>query len=658
MTPDSILQEGLRAHQAGRLAEAERHYRRLLAQQPKHPGALHYMGLLAFQAQRYDIAVQLIGLSIAEKADDPTAHVNLGNALAMLARVADAEAAFRRAIALDPGLADAWFNLGNILREQQRFADADTAYRRVIALRPNHVGALKNLANLLLLLGRPEESAEAWHYAGNVLQDIGQIDDAANAYRQALALSPSPGVEVKLALLAPAIPMSVAEIDQTRARLVAGMDALAAKGIRLPDPLRYAGSAVFYTPYHGRNDRELRTRIAEFYLGASPHLAWRAPHCTNYRGAGERIRIGFISRHFHREHPMTKLFGGIVENLDRRHFDVSVFRFDRQGAATPLGESRVTVLGDDLAAARRTLADARLDVLFYTDIGMEPTTYFLAFARLAPVQCVTFGHPVTTALANVDYFLSSQELERADAEDHYTETLIRLATVPTFFRRPSPAAVAPTRADLGLPADARIYFCAQNVIKYHPDFDAIIGEILRRDPKGLFVLINSSKAPQLGELLLARFRQSMPDVVHRVAFMPFLDLDALLGFLPCVDAILDTPVFGGGTTSLEMFAVDAPIVTWPGPFARSRITHALYRQIGVEGLAAESAPHYIELALRLANDLAWRKELQDELRQKKHALYENVALVRELERFFAAAVAAAGAGRKVQDCAGNGPWSL
>jgi protein O-GlcNAc transferase len=431
----------------------------------------------------------------------------------------------------------------------------------------------------------------------------------------------------------------VEEIDQTRERLFTAMAALTAKGIQLEDPLRYASNSIFYTGYHGRNDRELRQRFADFYLRTSPHLAWRAPHCDNYAGPGDRIRIGFISRHFHPQHPMTKLFYGIIENLDRRQFDATAFRFDRPSATLLGTDTSVTVLDGDLAAARQAIAQARLDVLFYTDIGMDPTTYFLAFSRLAPVQCVTFGHPVTTGIRNVDYFLSAEELETVDAQDHYTETLIRLSTLPTFFERPSPAAVAPTRTDLGLPAEARLYFCAQNLIKFHPEFDAVLARILERDPKGLLILINN-KTPQLRQLLMERFKLSMREATNRIVFLPFLKLDALLGFLHTVDAILDTPIFGGGTTSLEMFAVDAPILTWPGPFARSRITHALYRQMQVEGLAAENAAHYVELALRLANDRAWRTGLQEQLRQKKHVLYENTALVGELEQFFTAAVAA------------------
>jgi protein O-GlcNAc transferase len=649
MTASQILQEGLRLHQAGRLADAESRYRQLLSQQPKHPDALHYLGLLAYQSKRYADAVGLISDSIGVKADNPAAYSNLGNALAMLGRLAEAEAAFGSALALDPGLADAWFNLANIQREQRQLADADAAYRRVIALQPQHIGALNNLANLQRIRGRQEDAAEAFHYLGNALQDAGRTADAANAYQQSLALSPHPGVEVKLAFLVPAIPMSVVEIDRTRERLFAGIAALTAKDIRLADPIRYASSAIFYTGYHGRNDRELRRQFAAFYLRASPHLAWRAPHCAAYAGpgTGKRIRIGFISRYFHPDHPMTKLYGGIIEHLDRRRFDVTVFRFDPPGAAR-FGESQVTVLGEDLAGAQQAIAQARLDVLFYTDIGMEPTTYFLAFSRLAPVQCVTFGHPVTTGIASIDYFLSADELETADAHEHYTETLIRLSTVPTFFKPPSPAAAPPTRTDLGLPADARLYFCAQNLIKIHPEFDVVLATILRRDPKGLLVLINN-KTPQMAQLLMDRFRRVMPEAADRVAFLPFLKLDALLGFLPCVDAILDTPVFGGGTTSLEMFAVDAPVLTWPGPFARSRITHALYRQMRLDGLAAENATEYVERALRLANDPAWRRALQEEIRHKKHVLYENAALVRELEDFLASAVAAAAQGGKRAD---------
>jgi hypothetical protein len=55
------------------------------------------------------------------------------------------------------------------------------------------------------------------------------------------------------------------------------------------------------------------------------------------------------------------------------------------------------------------------------------------------------------------------------------------------------------------------------------------------------------------------------------------------------------------------------------------------------------------MALRLANDRPWRAAFADALRRKKHVLSDNLAPVREIERFLDAAVAAAVQGRKVQD---------
>ena len=100
--------------------------------------------------------------------------------------------------------------------------------------------------------------------------------------------------------------------------------------------------------------------------------------------------------------------------------------------ATAIGQSaeRAERLSGALDVARRQIAAAELDIVFYPDIGMEALTYFLAFARLAPVQCVTWGHPVTTGIPALDYFVSSELLEPDGAEAHYAERLVRLPRLP------------------------------------------------------------------------------------------------------------------------------------------------------------------------------------------------------------------------------------
>src|SRR5205823_12037161 len=169
--------------------------------------------------------------------------------------------------------------------------------------------------------------------------------------------------------------------------------------------------------------------IAAAYRLATPSLEWAAPHAARERKTADRIRLGIVSGHL-TNHTIGKLNIGIAQKLDRRRFEVIVMRppcapdflsaqFDQCADAS-------ITLPYDLAAARAKVAEAELDAIFYPDIGMEPFTYYLAFARLARVQFTTLGHPVTTGKANMDYFVSSRHAEPGDAQRFYTERLAEI----------------------------------------------------------------------------------------------------------------------------------------------------------------------------------------------------------------------------------------
>ena len=78
MTLEEQLESALSHHQAGRLAEAEKIYRQILAQQPDHADALHLLGVLAEQAGRSDVAVDLIRRAIAICSTNASYYGNLG----------------------------------------------------------------------------------------------------------------------------------------------------------------------------------------------------------------------------------------------------------------------------------------------------------------------------------------------------------------------------------------------------------------------------------------------------------------------------------------------------------------------------------------------------------------------------------------------------
>ena len=164
-------------------------------------------------------------------------------------------------------------------------------------------------------------------------------------------------------------------------------------------------------------------------------------------------------------------------------------------------------LVSSLEIARKQIAECEFDILFYTDIGMDPLTYFLSFSRLAPVQCVTWGHPDTTGIPNMDYYISCEDFETEGSETNILNALVRMKNIPNYFYRPDAVKLTGSQRSerrLGLPEENRLYVVPQSLFKFHPDFDAVLAEILRRDSNGLLVLFEVH-TEFLHTLLMDRF---------------------------------------------------------------------------------------------------------------------------------------------------------
>jgi tetratricopeptide (TPR) repeat protein len=205
LTIQQAFDLALQHHQAGRLQEAEKLYRQILAQEPQHCDAIHYLGVIALRSGRNDIAVDLIRRAIALRPNFAEAQSNLGDALRANGQLDEAIAAYRQAIVLLPNYAGNHSNLSDTLREKGQFDDAIAASRQAIGLNPNLPQAHNNLGNALKDKGQLDEAIAALRQAialdpnlpeahcniGNALKAKGQLDEAVAAYRRAIALNPN-----------------------------------------------------------------------------------------------------------------------------------------------------------------------------------------------------------------------------------------------------------------------------------------------------------------------------------------------------------------------------------------------------------------------------------------------------------------------------------
>lgn len=683
------LTEALRAahslHQRGEHAEAARLLRQVLAQNAKHADALHLLGLCLHAQGDSAEGLKQIRKAIEVRPLAPVLHTHAGAVAVALGEIKSGIVSYRRAMEIDPAYPDVYNNLGVALQALGHADEAAAVLRRAVALRPDGANALVNLGNALLALGRAEDAvgqyrraieiapnlAEAHNNLGNALRSLrsfgaavesfdralairpdyseahcgralvlasrGDSEAALESVERAISIRPDPRYRLAKAGMMPVIPRSRFDMYEWRDRFVNGIAGLLAENFRMPGSPIDSPAIGFYLPYHGDNCRDAMTLLSRFFRQAYPALQWTAPHCVDRppKVQGRRIRLGIFST-FLRDHAVARTIGGLLGTLPKDRFELIVLTVRQAtGDVTPEirdAAEKVVTLRRTLEAARMDVADERLDILMFVDIGMEAFSYSLAHARLAPVQCATWGHPVTTGISTVDYYISSDAAEPDDADTHYSERLIRLAGVQTCYHRPSfPADDAlPPIADL--PSGATLYLCAQSLFKIHPDMDRPLSDILRRDPAGV-LLCFAGIDQVITDRLRQRWQEPFGGVMDRVRFMPRVSVERFLGIVASADVLLDTWPFGGGNTSYQGFAAGVPIATLPGKYLPGRGTLALYRHMGLMDCVADTPERYVDIAVRLGTDPEFHRRMSALIRERCHVLFEDERVGRDLARF-------------------------
>jgi predicted O-linked N-acetylglucosamine transferase (SPINDLY family) len=198
------LAAALQHHQAGDLQRAERIYRQILEVDPSQAEALHFLGVIAHQVGRQDLAIDYMKRSLALSPLNEGFHCNLGAAYQAQGRLDEAVACYRQALGLRPDHAQAHNNLGNALADQGKLDEAVACYGRALRLQPDYAEAHNNLAVALQKQDKLEEAeaharkavrlkpdyAEARNSLGNAQRARGKLGEAVLNFREALRLAP------------------------------------------------------------------------------------------------------------------------------------------------------------------------------------------------------------------------------------------------------------------------------------------------------------------------------------------------------------------------------------------------------------------------------------------------------------------------------------
>jgi len=370
------------------------------------------------------------------------------------------------------------------------------------------------------------------------------------------------------------------------------------------------------------------------------------PVLPNPPGPHQPIRLGIVSGFF-RQHSNWKIpIKGWLQNLDRDRFHVSGYYTsgERDGETDAAATScDHFVQGPrSLDGWRRTILDDAPHVLIFPEIGMDKVSAQLAAQRLAAVQCCSWGHPLTSGFPTIDYFISSDLMEPADAADHYCEQLVRLPNLSIYYE---PAEVPRTgidRAQLGLRASAAVYWCCQSLPKYLPQFDAVFARIAAEVPDCQFAFIEFGGGRAVTEMFRARLERAFEAVGlnagDHCAFLPRLAPDRFVAALGQCDVVLDSIGWSGCNSILESLVHNLPIVTFAGEMMRGRHTAAILDMMEISETTARTIDEYVSIAGLLGRTSAKRAELSSEIANKKHRVYRDRTCIAALEAFLDRAV--------------------
>lgn len=377
-----------------------------------------------------------------------------------------------------------------------------------------------------------------------------------------------------------------------------------------------------------------------------------------------RIRVCFISDKLMAYTSVFRDRIGVVAGLDPRYFEVWVAvwspleKLDRsqivQRFLDPVRKANrlIRLHRHDLQHNQREIGKHEFDMIIYPDLGMQQDVTLLAHARLAPVQATTWGHSDTSGNPSIDYYFTSRYFEQtadlAIPRSNYTESPVLMQTTGTYYYSPRQIASDYFRAgceefflnkqQLGFPADAIVIGCLHSFYKFNPDFEQVLGQIMKRAAKELQrpVYLALSNSISFNRAHLARLNKTLGEYCDvRVKWFQNKPPHEWLNLVAICDVMLDPFPFGGCNTTLEAFDFGIPVVCWPSKrMLPGRFTHGFYQVMGLDkiGCCVESAAEYVDVTLRLLKDSAFYKFVSSKIKERRARLFEDPEVVREYER--------------------------
>ncbi len=668
--------------QLGHLETALKYYNQAIHFNPSYTDAYNNRGNILLELKDYSGALESFNTAIGLNSNAPQLHNNKGNVYKELKHFDEAIASYKTAIQIYPQYADAHNNLGNVFQELKRFNDALICYDLALSHNPKFVDALSNKGVVLRELKQSHAAIDCYAQAlllnpqfaqgyfnlGNALKELDQPVLARMNYQRALAIdSKYQSAKWGNALLnIPTFIHSVEHLEQSRLAFSDALIALATECTN-PDFLNAYQSVglhqPFYLAYQERNNKELIESYAQICHTVMSH--WEVVNQINARSEtslkavanleSKKIRLGIISDQIRYHSVWNAITKGLVEHLSSENFEIHIFYLGTlNDDQTAFAKSRATTFTQNLPSLRdwaQAVLAQNLDALLYPEIGMHALTLQLAHLRLAPLQMVSWGHPETTGIKSMDYYLSSELFEDAYSEGAYSEKLLTLPSLGcTYGELKIEGINAETELlTYGVRSDSTLILCPGTLFKYSPEYDwtfaAIAKKLLARNTvqpvpiqsyQFLFLYRDQASCALFKARLQKAFEKEGLKIDDWVVFLPWMNPQSFYGLMGLAHVFMDTLGFSGFNTAMQAIECALPVVTKRGGFLRGRFASGILTALKLQECIAHSDEEYVDKVVELASNASLRASISEQIQTRRHILFNDLEPVRAFEEFLVA----------------------
>jgi protein O-GlcNAc transferase len=622
MTPQetqSAMQSAAKLIRDGRFPGAETIYRQILAENPNHSDALHWLGFVLYSTNRFDEAESVVRRELAVEPTRPDTQCNLAVLLTSQGKYNEAIAICRKLIADHPELGEAHDNLARTLRLTGHLDQATAAYKQGIDAAPKYAPNYVHLAQALYDKGQPHEALaaarqalvvqpdypDAYFQLGFIFRGIWRLDESLAAYEKAVALRPYyPEALLNLGIVQWNVGRVAEACETFRRSIVAGnVDG-------------YAHSNLILA-MHYRDDITPQNIAGELKAWnktyAEPLQKFIRP-LNNDRNPDRPLRVGYISPDF-RGHPVGRFIAPLLIHHDHNQFQIYCYSDTKQpdglterlrASSHAWRETREKSPSEIAEMVRNDGIDILVDLTLHTEHHR-----LLAFAQKpAPVQVTYLGYCGSSGLATMDYRLSDPYFDPPGIdESQYSEKTIRLPQTYWCFE---PLSIMPDVQPLPALRTSQITFgCLNNYCKVSNSAWNTWAKLLQAVPNSRLIVFSGEGAHR--DIAKKHFAAQGIDPA-RLVFNTNLPMRLYFASYHKIDIALDPFPFNGGATTCDSLWMGVPVITLKGQNPVARAGSSILSNVGLPHLIAESPDHYINIAKDLAADLPSLANLRKSLR--------------------------------------------